>query len=65
MSGAAAVIAVARVHGRRIVIGHGSIRNHRLRITYRHLHRGPYRVALLEQSHHHSLLIEDTTIVVT
>jgi hypothetical protein len=59
------VIARALVHGRRVVIGHGWLRHHRLKITFKHLHRGRYRVTLLEQRAHGSLLIGHTTIVVT
>ena len=43
------MIARALVHGRRVVIGHGWLRHHRLKITFKHLHRGRYRVTLLEQ----------------
>jgi hypothetical protein len=59
------VIASAIVHGRRQIIGHGRIRDHRLSITYRHLHRGRYRVTLFEKARHGLQLIVHTTIVVT
>lgn len=59
-------MATAIVHGRRQVIGRGWIRNHRLGVTFKHLHRGRYRVTLLElRAHHRPTPIGKTTIVVT
>jgi hypothetical protein len=60
------VAATAIVRGRRRVIGHGRIRHHVLTITFKRLHRGRYRVTLLElRAHRAAEVIGQTTIVVT
>ena len=60
------VIARAAVHGRVRTIGRGRLRHERLTVTFRHPHRGRYRVALLElQTHRAPKLIGSTTLVVT
>jgi hypothetical protein len=52
--------------GRVRTIGHGRLRHRRLTVTFRHLHRGDYRVALLElRAHRAPTLIGWTTLVVT
>jgi hypothetical protein len=62
----ATVIATARVRGRTRVIGHGRLRHHRLTLTFEHLHRGHFRVALLEpRAHRAPVLIGWTTLIVT
>jgi streptogramin lyase len=61
-----AIVAVADVHGRRVVIGHGSIHKHRLRITFRHMHGGRYgETVLSHQGHQTAVVIARTTITVT
>ena len=63
---AGAVIATARIHGHRQVIARGRIRQHRLSLTFKHAHRGRYRVTLLElRGHRAPALIGKTTLVIT
>lgn len=60
------VIGRAKVGGRVRIIGHGRLRHHRLTVTFGRMHRGHYRVALLElRTRHAPLLIGWTTLVVT
>ena len=60
------VIARAMVDGRARTIGRGRLRHHRLTVTFSHLHRGDYRVALLAlRAHRAAKLIGRTTLVVT
>jgi sugar lactone lactonase YvrE len=62
------VLAAAIIGGHRTVIARGTIRRHQLRITVtlRHLHRGHYRVTLLElQPHKVPQIIGHTTLVIT
>jgi len=61
----AAVIATANVRGHVVVVARGQIRNHKLRLTFRHLQRGRYQVALLKlKPHHKTALIGHSTIVI-
>jgi hypothetical protein len=61
-----AVIATARTHGHTRVIARGRIRHHRLTLTFKHLHRGRYRVTLIElRPHRAPVPIRATTLVVT
>jgi hypothetical protein len=65
-AGDAAVIAITRLHGRRVVIGRGWIRHHRLRVMFGHLARGRYRVALFEKTAHGwRPMLQHTSIVVS
>jgi hypothetical protein len=58
--------AIANVNGRRIVVGGGTIRHHKLKLTVRHLRAGHYRLTLVElRPHHEPVVIGDSTITVT
>jgi hypothetical protein len=48
----ARVEATTRVHGRRQIVGRGTIRRHKLKLTLRHLQRGRYRLTLLSLRGH-------------
>ena len=62
----ATVIATANVDGRTRVIGHGRLRHHSLTLTFKHVHRGHYRVTLLEpRAHRAPVMIGWTTLIVT
>lgn len=62
----ALVVATIRVHGHRRVIARGRIRHHRITLTYRHLHKGRYRVTLTELiGHGQRLAVGTTTLVIT
>jgi len=44
----------------------GTIRNHKLKLKFAHLHRGRYRLTLIERRpHHQRLVIGHTTLTVS
>jgi hypothetical protein len=58
--------AVAEVGGRVRVVATGRIRDRKLRLTYRHLTRGRYRLTLLElHGREHPLVIGHTSLVIS
>jgi hypothetical protein len=57
---------IVAVTGSHRVIARGRIRHHRLTLTFGHLPRGNYRVALLElRAHRARVLIGHTTLIVS
>ena len=52
MDANASVEATTNVHGRRQIVARGTIRRHNLKLTLKHLHRGRYRLTLLELKSH-------------
>jgi hypothetical protein len=47
-------------------VGTGRIRNHKLKLKFKHLHRGRYRLTLnLLRAHHRPRVIGHTTLTVT
>jgi hypothetical protein len=62
---AARIAAIAMVHGRARTIGRGSIRNHTFRLTLAHVHRGRYRLTVLELAPSgRAVVIGHTTLIV-
>ena len=60
------VVAILAVDGRRRVAGRGTVEGHKLRLTLRHLHRGRYRLTLLElERHNRRVVIGHTSLVVS
>jgi hypothetical protein len=58
--------AIAEIHGHSGVVARGRVRDGKLRLTFRRLHRGRYQVILLELlAHHAPLLIGDTSLVIS
>jgi hypothetical protein len=58
--------AVAEIGGRVRVVATGRIRDRKLRLTYRHLTRGRYRLTLLEFLGHHKMAaIGHTSLVIS
>ena len=65
MDANARVEATTNVHGRRQIVGRGTIRRHKLKLTLKHLHRGRYRLTLLKlKSHGRSEVIGHITLTV-
>jgi hypothetical protein len=65
---ASAVIATARIHGQIRTVGRATSHNHRfeLKVTLNHLHRGHYRLTLLElKTHGKTVVIGHTTLTVS
>jgi hypothetical protein len=63
---AGAVNATVSKHGHTRVIARGRIRHHRLTLTFKHLHRGRYRLTLVQlHPHRASVVIGAITLVVT
>jgi hypothetical protein len=61
-----AAIATARIHGRTRVVAHGRLRRRRLTLVFKHLHRGRYRLTLLElRRHQRPVVLGTSTIVFT
>ena len=61
----ARVLATARVHGHTRTLGRGAIRAYELKLKLKHLHRGRYRLTLLELGHGKRTPIAHTTVTVT
>jgi hypothetical protein len=60
------VRAIARVHGREVILGRGRMHGRTLTLTLRHLHRGRYRLTLLGLAGHGNwAVIGHTTVVVS
>jgi hypothetical protein len=58
--------AVAYVGGKVRVVATGRIRDRRVRLTFRHLASGRYRITLLElRGHHTPLAIGHTSLVIS
>ena len=59
------VMAMIKAHGRNQVIARGTIRNHKLKLTLKHLHRGRYRLTLVElMGHGKTVVIGHPTVTV-
>lgn len=66
MSADARAIARATITGKKTVVGTGAVRNHKLTLKLRHLHRGRYKLTLIElRPHHKPLVIGQTTLTVS
>ena len=61
----ARVLATAKVHGHTRTVGRGAIRAYELKLKLKHLHRGRYRLTLLELGHGKRTPIAHTTVTVT
>jgi hypothetical protein len=62
----ARIEATAKIHGRNVVLGRGTIHDHKLRITLKHLHRGHYRITVRDLKRHgKSVVLERTTLTVS
>ena len=60
------VEAAITVHGRREIVGRGTIRRHKVRLTIRHLRHGHYRLTLLRLTRHgRPVVIGHTTLTVS
>jgi len=58
--------AVVDIDGRVRVVATGRIRHRKLRLTFRHLKRGRYRLTLLElRAHHRPVVIGHTSLVIS
>ena len=63
---AARIEATAKIHGRNVVVGRGTIHGHKLRITFKHLHPGQYRITVRDlKGHGKSVVLERTTLTVS
>jgi sugar lactone lactonase YvrE len=59
------VVATTRVGARTQTVGHGTIRNHTLKLTLKHLKRGRYSITLLRpRPHSKAVVIGHTTVTV-
>ena len=56
--------AIAYIDGRTRVVASGQIRNRKLKLTFRHLKHGRYRLTLLEVGAHHRLTVIGYTSLV-
>jgi len=61
----ARVLATAKIHGHTRTVGRGVIRAYKLKLKLKHLHRGRYRLTLLELGHGKRTQIAHTTVTVT
>jgi hypothetical protein len=52
-------------HRKRAVVGAGTVRNHKLVLTFRHANRGRYRLTLLELEHGQWIVVGHTTLTVS
>ena len=57
--------ATIRIGGKNRVIGTGRIRNQRLALTFKRLHRGHYRLTLIELTHGRRIVVGHTTLTVS
>ena len=57
--------ATIRLAGKSKVIGTGRIRDHKLALTFKRLHRGHYRLTLIELAHGQRVVIGHTTLTVS
>jgi hypothetical protein len=49
-----------------VVVGRGTIDGHKLRITFKHLHPGQYRITMRDlKEHGKSVVLERTTLTVS
>lgn len=60
------MLAMATVHGHRRVVAHGRLRHHKLKLVFRHLRRGHYRLTIVAVgAHGKRTVIGHTSIVVS
>jgi hypothetical protein len=58
-------VAISTVHGRRQILGRGTVRRYTVKLTFSHLRPGRYQLELYELVGHRRVLIGDTTLSIS